>query len=207
MHGFDREHKRFWRQAVLWLAQMDESQTNEVWVRIERRRVPMGESVPFEVGANDPMGNPIDTARFEVELVHPDGTAEPVDVQRVVDTWQGTIRQTDVPGDYTVRVRAIQDGQSFGQDQGRFIVLKQDLELDRPAADPLLLEELAELSGGEVVPPEELGDLFKRLLDSAEELEVPLETRKPLWDTWWMLILFAATMTAEWILRKRWGLV
>ncbi|GAB6166473.1 glutamine amidotransferase [Thermostilla marina] len=207
MHGFDREHKRFWRQAVLWLAQMDESQTNEVWVRIDRRRVPLGETVPFEVGANDPMGNPIETARFEVELLRPDGSTEPVEVRRVDDRWKGTIRQTDSPGDYTVRVRALEDGRSFGQDEGRFIVLKQDLELERPAADLLLLEELARLSGGEVVPPEELGDLLKRLLDSAEDLEVPLETRKPLWDTWWMLVLFVGLMTAEWILRKHWGLV
>ena len=34
MHGFESAHKRFWRQVVLWLAQKDQAQEGNVWIRL-----------------------------------------------------------------------------------------------------------------------------------------------------------------------------
>lgn len=207
MHGYEREHKRFWRQVILWLAQKDDLRDTAVWVRLDQRRLPLGERIGFTVGANDPLGEPIEDAEFDVELTRPDGSTEELSVSRREGHWEGGYRRTDTPGDYTIRVQARQGEEIFGSDQSRFLVLDQDLELDRPAADAGLLASLAEMTGGETVPPEELPELIRRLNEATEELEVPLETRRTLWDTWWLLLLFTGAMTLEWFLRKRWGAV
>jgi hypothetical protein len=36
---------------------------------------------------------------------------------------------------------------------------------------------------------------------------VPQETKKTLWDTWWMFLAVVVLLSVEWFLRKRWGLV
>ena len=90
----------------------------------------------------------------------------------------------------------------------RFLVDERDLELDNPAADPGLLAELASLTGGSVITPEQhlafLERLQKEGLIRREETEV---TRLTMWDNWPFLILFVALLSVEWTLRKLRGLV
>ena len=42
MGGHEAEHKRFWRQAVLWLAHKDEQTEGSVWIRLAQRRYAAG---------------------------------------------------------------------------------------------------------------------------------------------------------------------
>ena len=44
MEGFDDEHKRFWRQVVLWLAHKDETAEGNVWIKLAQRRATVQQS-------------------------------------------------------------------------------------------------------------------------------------------------------------------
>ena len=114
-------------------------------------------------------------------------------------------RETQVPGDYWVRVSAKRNGSPIGLDATtRFIVDPRDLELDEPNADYGLLKKLAELTGGQLLKSEDLDEFVDRL--SGLKLDdLTRVTLLPLWDNMWLLLAFVATMTAEWTLRKRWG--
>ncbi len=112
-----------------------------------------------------------------------------------------------MPGDYMLRVQASYNGAQVGQAQARFLVYQQDLELDNPAADRALLESLASMTRGKSIAPEQLPSLLEELSRAAEKLQVEMQTKHTLWDTWPFFFLFVALLGVEWYLRKKWGLV
>jgi len=207
MHGEERIHKRFWRQLVLWLAGQDESRRPSVWIRLAQRRILLGETLEFEAGANDDAGEPIANAVLEGSVRMPDGRIENVTFSKQEGRVTARFHRTEQAGDYVLTVRAAVDGRNLGNRETRFLVVARDLEMDQPAADPTLLASLASTTGGEVLASEQLPELLDRLLEQTKDLEVPIITRRTLWDTWPVLFAFTMLATWEWFLRKRWGLV
>jgi len=137
----------------------------------------------------------------------PDGRTENVAFINGEGRATARFRRTDQAGDYLLTVRAAIAGRDLGMRETRFLVVTRDLEMDQPAADPTLLASLASTTGGELLPPEQLPELLDRLLAQTKELEIPIVTRRTLWDTWPVLVIFTLLAGSEWYLRKRWGLV
>ncbi|MAJ28719.1 hypothetical protein CBD41_04815 [bacterium TMED181] len=82
-----------------------------------------------------------------------------------------------------------------------FRVVVPQLEYADPRMDEIRLRQIAASSGGTYLPAREAANL----VDEVEvlEREVPISAdREPLWDTRWVLLLFALVLTVEWILRK-----
>jgi hypothetical protein len=210
MGGFGEAHRRFWRQCVLWLAKKDEQTTGRVWIRLAGRRVVRGGRVEFQVGAENAQGEPVETAQFDVSVQTPDGHAEPVRPTKTGTDWAATFRQTTKPGDYRIVVKAKNGAEELGTAEARFLVPNQDLELDRPAAEPSLMAQLAETTktaGGAALAPEELPELLKRLAEKPPELKQEVIAKVTYWDTWPFFLIFVGLIGTEWYLRKRWGLV
>ena len=91
--------------------------------------------------------------------------------------------------------------------EARFVVYEHDLELHNPAADFVMMEELIRIMGGNNIPPSDLGGYLRKLVHQGLNAELSEIRRVSLWDNWQFLALFTATMTCEWFLRKRRGLV
>ncbi len=207
MRGFDAAHKRFWRQVILWLAKKDDAQTGSVWAKLDQRRFSPGQRVEFYAGAKEPTGDPLVNADFKAEVVLPDGSKRPVSLVREGEQYVGSFRDAQTPGDYVIEVSVARNGQEYGSVRSRFIVFKQDLELDNASADSAALESLAAATGGKTYPPEQIGDLFKLLAKAGQALEVQQETKKTFWDSWPTLLVLVSLLSVEWYLRKRWGWV
>lgn len=207
--GHEAEHQRFWRQVILWLTRKELDTDQPVWVLAEPRNAAPGQRVALTYGARGEKGAPLTDAAFDLEVTRPDGGAEhpgaPGGTERNTIDFAGTTK----PGDYWVRVAANRGGQAVGLDGWtRFLVDARDLELDNPAADPALLAELAELSGGSVIPPEQLATLLDRwLAEPPGQKKLTVFRRTPLWDNAFLLAAFVALIGSEWFLRKRYGLV
>jgi hypothetical protein len=207
MRGFEASHKRFWRQVVLWLARKDESMGSDVWVKLAEHRFLPGQPVEFEVGVQGGRVEPEKGVKFEAQVIPPSGRASPVQLAADQDKTRGSFRETESPGDYIVQVTARKDGKELGQGRARFAVLDQDLELDNSAADADLLESLGTISGGKWLPPEDLRGLIEQLSKDTQSLEVQVEAKVTLWDTWTVFSVLVGLLGLEWYLRKRWGLV
>ncbi|MEX2317383.1 MAG: glutamine amidotransferase [Pirellulales bacterium] len=227
MEGFDDAHRRFWRQCVLWLAKQDEQTEGRVWIRLAGRRVMRGTRVDFNIGAENAEREPVDAARYEVVVQTPDGKKIDVQPSRAVSpklpsddsksesrrdspTWGATFRETAAAGDYRIVVTARDGNQVLGTAEARFLVPQQDMELDRPAAEPTLMAQLAEMTkpaGGAARAAEELPGLLKQLAAKPPELKEEVIAKKTYWDTWPFFLLFVGLLGVEWYLRKRWGLV
>jgi len=206
LHGRGEEHQRFWRQMILWLARKEADVDQAVWVRIDPRNYSPGAAVVLECGARDENGLPLSGVDFRIDVTDPAGKTVGVTPRATASGAAAEFAQTLAPGDYWVRVAARKDGQIVGLDAvTRFIVDAKDLELDQPNADYDLLRQIADLTGGQLLQSEDLEGFLKRL-ESMKLEDLTRVTVVPLWDNPWLLLAFVGLLTAEWGLRKKWGL-
>ncbi|MGQ0634577.1 MAG: glutamine amidotransferase [Planctomycetaceae bacterium] len=205
---FEAAHRRFWLQVILWLAHKDQQGDESVWVRLDSRRYRVGQPVTFTFGARDAQKRALDDAEFRVEVVEPGGKRRQLTPERSGNEHGARLLETQKPGEYRIHVEASRGGQAVGLPaEARFIVYEQDLELYNPAADFVLMEELVRITGGSSVAPEEFRAYLRRLAHQGLNLDVTEIRRVSLWDNWVLLGLFVASLTGEWFLRKKRGLV
>ena len=210
MAGFGEVHRRFWRQLVLWLGRKDESEGQSVWVRLDGRRYQRGSQVEFSLGAFSEGRVPVASAEYDVKVLKPDGSSEPVKVSRRSDKVVGKFTDTKLPGDFKVSVTARDGATELGSADARFLVPDQDMELDQPAAEPTLMASLANLTaetGGRGLAPEELPGLLEELKARTSEFEEEILQKRTLWDSWFLMFVLVGLFGGEWFLRKRWGMV
>lgn len=207
LEGYEAEHKRFWRQVVLWLAHKEQSTEGEVWIHLDPRRYAPGRRVEFSAGVSAADGQPIANAQLTAEVVLPDGAKQAVRLQPAAGQFSAAFAEAMQPGDYTLSVTAKQGAQALGTAKARFLVYEQDLELENPAADSSLLANLANMTGGKNLPPEQFAKCLEQIRAQPLKLDVSTQTKQPLWDTWPFLLAVAGLLCGEWTLRKRWGLV
>jgi hypothetical protein len=212
MHGHELEHKRFWRQVVLWLVRREDVQRDEVWIKLNQRRFNLAGRVEATFGARNTGGDALAGTTFEATLILPDGQREPLKLAQQQGQWQ-TTRQLSVPGSYAIEAQAMAEGKPIGNARAEFFVFDRDLELSNPAADPELMLSLAawtKQDGGRAVAPELLPALVDEIAQRPKEYEV----RQSRWrlggspgDAWAYFLVLAGLLIAEWWLRKKWGLV
>lgn len=210
MQGFQDEHRRFWRQVILWLAKKDDTDEQKVWVKLPQRRFSPGGKIEFTCGAHNTEGQPIPGAAFTATLVDSSGKRRPIPLNRQGDQLTGSLRDVIEPGDYSIAISATKDGAALGEAKARFVIFEQDLELENAAARPELMASLAKLtaaSGGEAIAPEQLPALLKRIKEQKRDREVATETKYTPWDSPPFFLIVVALLCVEWYLRKRWGWV
>lgn len=214
VRDYASEHKRFWRQCVLWLAQRDEQEKSDVWIRLPQRRYDAGARIEFTAGARTGGGDAITNAETEAWLIGPTGQRNPIELVRDGDKWQGRIERIEYTGKCSIEFSAEQGGQPIGQATADLLVAARDVELANPAADFDQLARLAAATkdaGGRLAPLEEGAALLQDLLDNPPELEIAVQSK---WQfgastlgAWLLMLLVAGLLGVEWYLRKSWRLV
>lgn len=172
-----------------------------------------GEAAAFSATATDEAGRPLDGATVEIELTGPGG-AQRLAMQPMGEGRFGLTAPDLPPGSY--RWRAVAGGVA-GTASGAFRVEGSaeaastvvSEELRRIGPDAGLLRALAEATGGDVYTLSTL-DSLKRRLETSPQFRpalVPRDEAEPLWNRWPFFVLVVALLSAEWALRRRWGLV
>jgi hypothetical protein len=207
MHGAGDQHRRFWRQLVLWLARQDDTEQDALWVRLGQRRISPGTPLEFDAGLTKPDGSAVADVALDGTLVAPDGQRRPIRIARRADGFSGVITECAEPGDWKLVVKATKPAAAAREKSARFTVFRQDLELANPRANPLLMRQLAETTTGGVRLPEELPAIFAEIAARPAAFETREQWSYAPWDKWPMLLLLVGCLCWEWFLRKRWGLV
>jgi hypothetical protein len=203
--GKEEEHKTFWRQIVLWLAKMESGGSGTCWITVENTRLLPGDAAKFQIFLRTESGEEVRNFPATATVLKSDNTTETVTLISENGIPTGTFRSTDFSGDYLIQAEAIYNDETK-QATARFLVQDRNLELDNPVAYPKLLADIATITGGRSVPPEQLGALFDELIRQSNELVEKRETKRTLFDSWTLLLAFIITLTVEWFLRKHWGL-
>lgn len=216
-YGKPEVHRKFWRQAILWLARRDGLQADSVFIELPQRRFQARSRVPFRTGFTDSSGDTVLDANLRATLTRPDGSTAnlPLSSGSGGDAAsQGVIVDTEEAGDYRLLVEALDEQQVMKSSFLDFVVEKKDFELSDPAANPGLLDMLARMTervGGRAIAPEQLPAILEELEANAQSDKVETQSRWQLGDTpvdaWAYFLALVGLLAVEWFLRKRWGLV
>ena len=212
MHGFELEHKRFWRQIILWLVRRDDLDRDDVWIKLDQRRFNPGSRVQITAGARSSTGDAITTATLDTQLILPGGLKQPVRLSLDGEQYVGSV-EVKTPGDYAIELTATQEQRKLGSARAEFLVFDRDIELSNPAADPDQMAALAgwtKSEGGRALAPEELPQQIDEIRNRPKDYEV----RQTKWqlastasDAWLFFGLLVGLLGTDWFLRKKWGLV
>jgi len=203
--GFEEEHKTFWRQVILWLAKMEDGGKGACWVTVENNRLLPGDTAKFQIFLRSEDGEYLRDFPAKATVLKSDNTTETVALVSADGIPTGSFRSTEFSGDYRIQVEVEYKGE-IKRATARFLVQDRNLELDNPVPYPKLLSDISTITGGESVPPEQLGKLFESLIQKSNELVEKRETKRTLFDTWILLLAFVSILATEWCLRKYWGL-
>ena len=180
-------------------------------VRVEpvREAFAGNESVSFTGQVYDESMNPVDDASVEVNVRAPDGTRYPYSMN-AVGNGRYVLDVGSLPeGGYEYTAEATRDGAALGTDQGQFAVGALTLEFRNTRANAALMRQIAQRSGGAFFTVEQAAELPVQLArsDSFTPRSITNEREVKLWHASGFLIAIIALLAAEWILRKRRGMV
>jgi uncharacterized membrane protein len=219
--GDNRYYRKFWRNVVLWLA--ENSMGGNRRLRVETDKVLYRPGQPIKITARAYDEKLEETNRYRlVARLRRVSRPDPPDKTALQETTLSTPTVDRIyRGELTMPLVTFADGKSAPQalsldltayDKDQIAtqttmdvqVLDDPVEFYDPRPDPAKLEELARASGGEVLhSPEELAQLLRRLKTGPGEVIV---NRFPIWDHFGIWFVLLALLTAEWILRRWWGL-
>jgi len=212
----DRLHYRFWGQLLRWAIASDLAAGSElVSIRTDRPDYRSGDSVQVVVRLNDESGNAIADATLQAIAIDADESRVTVPLQP----------DDSIPGRYLGEFERLPTGiyrvEPSGADVERLLhssgqtgetaamasfTVRSPLnrELLDTRTDRALAEQIADATGGQVLPPTAVGEVLG-LTDLA-----PLVTERtqtlPLWVQWKFLWIVFGCLSTEWVIRKRMGL-
>ena len=180
-------------------------------VRVEpvRETFAGNERVSFTGQVYNESMNPVDDASVEVNVRAPDGTRYPYAMNAVGNGRYVVDIGTLPEGRYEYTATAARDGASLGTDQGQFAVGALTLEFRNTRANAALMRQIAQRSGGSFLTIEQADALPVRLArsESFATKTITNERDVKLWHTTGFLIAIIVLLAAEWVLRKRLGMV
>jgi uncharacterized membrane protein len=203
-----RYYRRFWINAVRWLAAGKAGKTNQpVVVELDRGNAAPGDTVTASVRVRDQAQR--DVAGAEVTLWLGRGTSSnAVATARYDAATRSHIARVKVPaeGQWILTGIASRNGSRLGDDRQLLVSETLDRELLDLAARPAVLERLARLSGGTAFAAQaqdgpNLKQLFAGMPPPITEYQ-----REPLWDKAWWLGAVLGLLSVEWALRRWRGL-
>ena len=168
-----------------------------------------GEIVQLSGQAYDESLNPVPNASMEVEVVAPDGSVYPY-LMDPIGNGRYTLDAGTLPeGTYEFEAVGTLNTDTLGTDSGTFAVGSLTLEYRETRANAVLMRQIAQRSGGEMLDPARPDLLTSSFSSSANlaSLVVEHETEMELRRRSIFLVLIVLLLTAEWFLRKRSGMV
>jgi hypothetical protein len=211
----DRMHHRFWGQFLRWITAAGAGAGSDlVRLQTDRTRYADGEPVEVTVWLKDPNGRPIEGEAIQVEARPFNNEATSVELSPDADVpgrYFGTLGDL-AAGAYQLSVRGkvvdelMKQSDETNEVKATITVAATDsIEMLNTQCNRALLEQVAQMTGGQVIPPTALSEVFQ-LVSFTPEIHESIE-RTPLWNRWSNLLIVLGCLFTEWVVRKAKGLV
>lgn len=208
----DRLHYRFWGQLVRWAIAADLAAGSKfVRVRTDKSRYNTRETVQVTVRLANEKGEPVVADGVLASVI---GSNDSRTISLSADLavpgeYRGEIRSL-APGEYRIEpsgnaVEQLQRENSQEPATASLSVQKEmSSELSETRCDRALAQQIADVTGGQVVPPTAIDEILK--LTNLEPLTSETIQQQPLWVQWKYLWIVFGCLQSEWIIRRRLGL-
>jgi len=165
------------------------------------------EQVQITVRVYNETYQPISDAELSIEVSPP--TGKPFQIPSNADTQVEGLYSAQFlaseKGTYKITATGSLSGKQLGTDSVEFSVQTPLIEFENPQLNEELLKQLADISGGVYTPLLQIDTLPSQIKDVGSTITTVHEDE--LWDSPFILLLAVGILSAEWILRKRKGLV
>ena len=198
----DRTYEFFWRQAARWLSS---PAPDPVAISLPDAPEP-GDAISVDVEARDASFAPVADATVDATVTQPGGATQAVKL-RHADPASGRYTAAlapDQPGLYRIHAEARRGTTSLGTADRWMYVGGADREFADPRLNEGFLRRIARNSGGRYVRAGEAARVPAWLEATVPQNAAP--ERRDLWHEPWAFALVVVLLSAEWILRRRWGL-
>ncbi len=200
----DMTHEHLWRQLLRWLVS---TTPRQVELEAVSNQPAPGETVDLRAEVRDSAYLGVNGAEVSAIVTDPLGTEHIVPLAWTVEE-DGEYRATfvpELPGPYEVSVTAEASGERIGGDATRWVAADRPNEFFGAEMNAPLLRRVAKQTGGRFYTA---GDALSLAEDAryTKSGKTVLETVE-LWDMPIVLLLLLASLSGEWLLRRRWGLV
>ena len=198
----NRSYEFFWRQAARWLTA---TAPDPVAMTVADAPEP-GDAMSVDVEARDAAYAPVPDASVALTLTSPGGDTTPIKL-RHADAAGGRFTAALRPeraGLYRLHADARSGSHALGSADRWMYVGGADREFADPRLNEGFLRRIARTSGGRYVRAAEASRVASFLQASQPMSEVP--EHRDLWHEPWAFALIVLLLSAEWILRRRWGL-
>jgi uncharacterized membrane protein len=200
----DKSHEMFWQQLLRWLVQ---DTPGRVVATTPKPLLADEEKVTFRAEVRDKNYLPMSDARVMANIIGPQGVSaqvemipDPLNPGSFTAEWQA-----EKAGAYVAEVLAKRGEEEAGRDVINF--RREDGVAENFAAEQNreLLTKLASETGGKYYKANDLGKLPEEI--SYSEAGLTVRETRDLWDMPFLFLLLLAMRAAEWLLRRRWGVI
>jgi uncharacterized membrane protein len=204
----DPSHDLFWQQLLRWLAK---DSPGQVVATMPQQTLMDDGHVHLTAAVRDKEFTPAAEARVSAHVIGPEGLSEVVDLAPVPNspglfTMDWTAEK---PGSYVAEVTAGSDAKGGAQELGKDVLAfrREDgvAENFHTEQNRELLEKLSEETGGRYWQESELERLPREI--SYSEAGISVRDTKELWDMPVVFLVLLGLMSADWLLRRKWGVV
>ena len=199
----DRTHEMFWQQLLRWL-----SDTPDRVVASTTRAVLADETrVELRAEVRDRTYLPAGDAHVEAHITGPGGVAELVELSPdpLTPGVYSAAWTAEKQGAYLAEVVARRGNEDVGRDVLMFRREDGVAENFHAEQNRELLEKLSAQTGGRYYRPAEWKKLGEEI--SYSEAGITVRETRDLWDMPAVFLLVLGLRGAEWLLRRRWGIV
>jgi hypothetical protein len=203
----DKYFARYWIQTIRYLCRSKLSDAGRaVTLTSDRREYALGDSVRLRVRFADERQAPAEDDGVTVSVEQSGRKTQRLQLQRAAEgrgVFEGVLDRPGLGNYHAWLSKPTIEGQSPSAD---FAVAPPAGEFAQTRMDAAEMRRAAELSGGKFYTWESADQLLD---DLPPGRQVPIESLppRPLWNRWPVLALFLGLIVAEWILRKRRGMV
>ncbi|HEY2843357.1 MAG TPA: hypothetical protein VGJ09_06895, partial [Bryobacteraceae bacterium] len=205
----DQYHVRYWNQMANWMAELpfavrDKLVSLDAGALVYRP----GDSAELRVRLRDGLGRPVTNASVDAVLFR-DGqrvaTIRLIPEENAGGLFRGRTAALE-PGSYEVAVDSAAIAARDSKARTAFKVEPLETgELTQLSLNEELMRQMSALTGGEYLREENIDRLVDLLAPISQGRVVESDT--VLWQSYWWFVPIVVLLTAEWIIRKRVGML
>ena len=188
--------------AIRWLVSSEDNQLFAV--KTNKTIYRSGESIVLTGQAYNEDYSARENLNVLVQIKHEKDVVE-LEMENLGRGIYKTEHRTLAGGDYTYEAIARIEGSEVGKVSGKFSVEPFKVEFQNTMADLASLRQLTQKTGGRYLSEDSLASWAEQL--EAQPIQRRTRSDIQIWNSWPMLFLITLTLSLEWFIRKRKGML